>query len=191
MTPALATDPTVRLRRRLSRGLAAGSIAIVVLLALFGLAASDGGGRNDGPAPAFDLPLIGGGRVTDAALVGRVTVINVWASWCGPCREEAPVLARVYADADPTRVAFLGVTRNDQPDDSRAFIERFDIAFPSAVGDGEFARAYGVRGVPMTYVVAADGTLIARHFGPISESRLRALIADALARPPAAGRPGA
>ena len=179
-----------RLRRRLSRGLAAGSVAIVVVLVLFGLAASEGTGGSGGPAPAFDLPLIDGGRVTHTDLAGRVAVINVWASWCGPCREEAPVLARAYRDADPARVVFLGVTRNDQVDDSRDFIARFGVLFPSAIGDGAFASAYGVRGVPMTYIVAPDGTLVARHFGPINESRLRALIADALSRPPAASASG-
>lgn len=185
----MCTSPAVhgdqRLQLRLGRALLASAAAIFVVLLLLGFAAQPGpGAGGDGPAPAFTLPLIDGGTVTNADFAGQVTVINVWASWCGPCREEAPVLDRVYRESDRARVAFLGVTRNDRPEDSREFIARFDIAFPSAIGDDDFASAYGLRGVPMTFVVAADGTLVARYFGPISESRLRALIADALQRSP-------
>ena len=115
-------------------------------------------------------------------LVGRAAVINVWASWCPPCREEAPVLRRAYEGADPERVAFLGVVRNDSTGSARDFVERFDLAYPQAVDDGSFARAYRVRGLPMTFIVDAAGRLSATHFGPISESRLAVLIEDALAR---------
>jgi cytochrome c biogenesis protein CcmG/thiol:disulfide interchange protein DsbE len=117
----------------------------------------------------------------------------VWASWCPPCREEAPALRRAHEGADPERVAFLGVVRNDSPGSARDFVERFDLTYPQAVDDGSFARAYGVRGLPMTFVVDPGGRLTATHFGPISESRLAVLIEDALARAdaPAPATPGA
>lgn len=134
------------------------------------------------PAPSFDLPLLTGGRITNADLAGRVAVINVWASWCPPCREEAPALRRAYEAADPDRVVFLGVAHNDTPDAARGFIEDFDVRYANAIEDGSFGRAIGVRGIPMTFVLDADGLIVATHFGPISESRLTALIEDALAR---------
>jgi len=172
------------LRRRLGLWLAGVATALFATLALLGIA-SGAGIAESAPAPAFDLPLLDplpdSGRVTNASLLGRVTVVNVWASWCPPCREEAPILRRVHDAVDPERVAFLGVIRNDR-DTARAFARDHGLTYPNAVGDGGFASAFGVRGLPMTFVLDTMGRVVARHFGPISESRLTALIDDALAR---------
>ena len=170
------------LRRRLSRWLLGGSAALFVALLMLGLSAGASGSTALRAAPQFDLPLLTGGRVTNADLAGRVAVINVWASWCAPCREEAPALRRVYEASDPDRVVFLGVARNDTPDAARGFVEDFDVGYANAIDDGSFGRAFGVRGIPMTFVLDADGLIVASHFGPISESKLTALIEDAMAR---------
>lgn len=177
---------TEALRRRLSRWLGVSAIAIFALLALLGLSSGTGLARSS-DAPAFDLPLLGGGRVTSAELLGRAVVINVWASWCAPCREEAPMLRRVHGAVDPERVVFLGVIRNDREQDAQRFVEDFGLPYANAIGDGDFARRFGVRGIPMTYVIDAGGRMVARHFGPISEQRLTALIEEALARGSAPG----
>jgi len=175
-----------------------GAAAVVLaVLALNGVATGAPRGAVEGtPAPEFVLPLLdgpSGATVSALDLAGRATVINVWASWCPPCREEAPALRRAHEAADPERVAFLGVVRNDSDGSAHDFVERFDLAYPQAVDDGSFARAYGVRGLPMTFVVDPAGRLTATHFGPISESRIAVLIEDALARgdvaAPAAPRP--
>ena len=170
------------LRRRLSRWLLGGSAALLLALLVMGLAAGAGGLSARRSAPAFDLPLLTGGRITNADLDGRVAVINIWASWCPPCREEAPALRRVYDASDPDRVVLLGVAHNDTPDAARGFIEDFDVRYANAIEDGAFGRAFGVRGIPMTFVLDADGLIASTHFGPISESKLTALIDDALAR---------
>lgn len=179
-------DDADALRRRLGRWLLGGSAALFLALLAVGLAAGDGGLSALRPAPAFDLPLLTGGRITNAELAGRVAVINVWASWCPPCREEAPALRRAYEAADPDRVVFLGVARNDTADAARGFIKDFDVRYANAIEDGSFGRAFGVRGIPMTFVLDADGLIVATHFGAISESKLTALIEDALAREGAA-----
>ncbi len=191
-SPAAPADVD-RLRRRLSRWLAGAAVALLIALALAGLAARRAGGVAPGvPAPRFDLALLtGDGRVTNADLAGRVAVVNVWASWCPPCRDEAPALQRVYASSDAARVAFLGVAHDDTAHAARGFLDRFHVGYASALDDGSFGAAYGVRGLPTTYVIAADGTLVSRHFGPIGETELRALIASALARPAATPAPGA
>jgi cytochrome c biogenesis protein CcmG/thiol:disulfide interchange protein DsbE len=179
----------LKLGLRLSRWLAGGAVALIATLAVLGLGAGPAAGdASGGPAPAFELPLLSGGSTTLADLEGRVAVVNVWASWCPPCREEAPVLRRLHEQSPADRVAFLGVVHQDSAADARGFVEDFDIAYPNVVDDGSFAAAYGVRGIPITFVIAADGTIAARHFGPIGESRLRALIEDALARSPQAGQ---
>jgi thiol-disulfide isomerase/thioredoxin len=176
-----------RLRTRLSRAFAGIAAVLLVTLLLFGLAASEGEPESS-IAPAFDLELLDGGRVTNETLLGRAAVVNVWASWCPPCREEAPILRRVSEDSDPERVAFLGVIRNDDEDDARRFVADHDLAYPNAIGTDSFAGDFGVRGLPMTFVIGPSGRIVARHFGPISESRLVAMIEDALARAePAAG----
>ena len=170
------------LRGRLSRWLLAGSVAIFATLLVLGLSAGAGGREAYRAAPTFDLPLLSGGRITNADIAGRVTVINFWASWCAPCREEAPALRRVHEAADPERVFFLGVARNDTAEAARGFIADFDVGYANAIEGGSFGRALGVRGIPMTFVLDAEGLIVASHFGPISESRLSVLIEDALAR---------
>lgn len=182
---SVATDADA-LRRRAARGLGAATFALLLILAFLGFAGT-GGATTTAAAPAFDLALIDGGRVTDAGLAGRVTVLNVWASWCPPCREEAPTLRRVHERADPRAVAFLGVIRDDDPEDARAFAGDFGLTYPNAIADAAFLAGFNARGIPMTFVLDAAGQIVARHFGPISESKLTALIDDAVARSAAAG----
>lgn len=130
-------------------------------------------------ARPFDLPGLEGGRITQAAFTGRVVVVNVWASWCGPCREEAPVLRRMAHDA--SGATFYGVVRLDDPAPARAFAREQGLDYPHALDDGAFARAHRVEVLPTTLVFAADGSFVGRIEGPVSEARLRALIDDAVA----------
>lgn len=188
VAPGGATTPPATLARARKLGwvLLGAAAVVLVVLAIRGVA--DGSPHASGTgmrAPAFVLPLLDGAdgsSVNAHDLAGRATVINVWASWCPPCREEAPALRRAHENADPERVTFLSVVRNDSEHSARDFIERFDLAFPQVIDDGSFARAYGVRGIPMTFVIDPSGHVSARHFGPISESRLAVLIEDALTR---------
>lgn len=148
--------------------------------------------RRDDPAPAvlatteagrpFDLPSLAGGRISQAAFSGRVVVVNVWASWCGPCREEAPVLERMARE--PSAVAFYGVVRQDEPAAARAFAKTHGLDYPHAVDNGVFALAHRVTVLPTTLVFAADGSFVGRIEGPVSENRLRMLIDDAIAMGP-------
>ena len=174
-------DGTARLRRRLQRGLLGGAGALLLLLLVLGLNARALDAAPPGePAPAFTLPRIGGGEVSSTDLRGRVVVINVWASWCPPCRAEAPALRNAFADADPSQVVFLGVSRDDDVSDAAGFVDEFDIPYENAIGDRDFARAFAIRGLPTTIVLDATGAYVGTHFGPISESRLAVLVADAV-----------
>jgi len=105
--------------------------------------------------------------------------VNFWASWCPPCRSEAPVLAVVADDTADDGVTFLGVLHQDRREPALTFAEQYGLEFPTVIDDGGLARSFGVRSIPMTFVVGADGRVLARHFGPIPEARLRVLIADA------------
>ncbi len=105
-------------------------------------------------------------------------VVNVWASWCGPCRVEAPLLQRA-AQRYRGDVVFLGVDSKDQVRPAREFLDRYGITYPNVVDErGEIRRALAMRGFPTTYIFDRQGRLSAKVFGGISEQTLAARIAD-------------
>ena len=180
-----ATAAAARGARRVGWLLLGAAVVVLAVLAAKGaLAGAPAAPASGAPAPAFVLPLLdgpAGSDVSSADLAGRAVVINVWASWCPPCREEAPALRRAYESADPDLVSFLGVVHDDAGSAARGFAERAGLGYPQALDDGSFGRAYRVRGLPVTFVVDPRGRLAATHVGPISESRLAVLIEEAVA----------
>lgn len=113
---------------------------------------------------------------------GRPVVVNVWASWCGPCRVEAPLLQRA-SQRYGTRVTFLGVNSQDSPEPARAFIREYGIRYPNVVdGDGGVGTLLSLRGLPTTYVFDRDGRVAAAVLGGISEQTLAARLRDVLDR---------
>jgi cytochrome c biogenesis protein CcmG/thiol:disulfide interchange protein DsbE len=127
------------------------------------------------PAAAFALQKLDGSgtlRLDDAR--GKITVVNFFASWCIPCKEENPALVRVYeryrASSD---VVFLGVLYQDSRDSGLAYVKDNGVVWPTASDDdGRVAFAYGVFGIPETYFIGADGIIAGRHIGPIDEATL-------------------
>lgn len=168
------------LRRRTARWLFRAAAALVLVVAWLGVTGAAGDGSRDlGALPDFSLSTLDGSEVEGASLEGEVAVLNFWASWCPPCRSEAPILAAVAADTTDEGVQFLGVLHQDRPAPALEFADQYGLHFPTVVDDGSLARSLGVRSIPTTFVVSADGRILARHFGPISEARLRVLIEDA------------
>lgn len=160
-----------------------GTLLVLVPLFLFAVLATRGEKAPTAEAALpFDLPGLEGERITQAAFTGRVVVVNVWASWCVPCREEAPVLQRMAREPSPA--AFYGVVSSDEPAPARAFAREYELDYPHAVDDGTFARAHNVTVLPTTLIFAADGSFVGRIEGAVSEVRLRALIDDAVAATP-------
>jgi len=107
-------------------------------------------------APEFSLPLIGGaGRVLESAsLKGGPVMVNFWASWCEPCRREAPSLERKWQTYKDKGVKFVGVNVQDSPEEAAAFIKEFNLTFPM-VRDVDLVlyRKFGVRGLPETFFI--------------------------------------
>jgi cytochrome c biogenesis protein CcmG/thiol:disulfide interchange protein DsbE len=131
------------------------------------------------PAPATDLPPLPGlernGRIvpglTNATFQGAVTLLNVWASWCVPCHDEAPFLERLSKDM---RIQLVGINYKDAPDNARRFLNRYGNPFV-AVGRDEAGRAsidWGVYGVPETFLVGRDGHIAYKLVGPITADNL-------------------
>ncbi len=168
--------------RRVSRALLVAAAVLLLSLGWSDLVSSSPRGEvTRVPFPPFALNTLDGSPVGDASLAGHVTVVNVWASWCPPCRAEAPVLRDLAHELDGNGVSFLGVLHQDRVEPARQFADRFRLDYPTVVDGGALAGALGIRAIPMTFVVDGRGRITARHFGPIGEARLRVLIEDAQA----------
>lgn len=112
---------------------------------------------------------------------GHVVVVNVWASWCTPCRAEAPEVARLAAAIAPEAV-MVGLVAQDSPANAREFIGEFSLRFPNLLDmTGEITERLQMRGFPTTYVFDPDGRLSTLMFGGVTEQRLAAAIRDARA----------
>jgi cytochrome c biogenesis protein CcmG/thiol:disulfide interchange protein DsbE len=133
------------------------------------------------PAPEFALAALPGLNgvpgLSRADLDGRVTVVNVWASWCAPCRVEHPLLMDLAKDPGLTLV---GLDYKDDPENGRRFLGTFGNPF-KAVGidpSGRTAIDWGVYGVPETFVVGSDGTIRHKHIGPLTRESLPGFLAE-------------
>jgi thiol-disulfide isomerase/thioredoxin len=133
-----------------------------------------------GPMPELAGPTLDGGQLSPADYEGRVVVVNFWATWCGPCRREQPHLSAVEAEQGPDGAVFLGVNFRDDEAAARAYLEEFEVAYPSLEdASGSIAHAFGVPYLPATIVVDGTGEMRYRAVGAIEEDTLRDLIADA------------
>jgi cytochrome c biogenesis protein CcmG/thiol:disulfide interchange protein DsbE len=188
MTPDEASDDgarpaplSQRPRRRWLRW-TAGSVAVIAVGA-WALVAGSRLGQDPTlvkspllgkPAPAFELPLLDGdGSISSSDLQGRPYVVNFWASWCVPCREEAPVLQSFHERWSDRGVVMLGVVYQDTASEAREFRDEFGLTFPQALDpDGIAALDFGVFGIPETYVVDADGIVMAKFIGAVGPTSL-------------------
>ncbi len=128
-------------------------------------------------APSFTLREVGTGNTVNLeAYRGKPVVLNFWATWCGPCWEEHPVLVANARRLQPD-VQFLGVVFQDTEDKIQRFLRARGSAYPTVIDDaGKTAIAYGVGGVPETFFLDANGKIGAKHSGPISSDVLQANI---------------
>jgi cytochrome c biogenesis protein CcmG/thiol:disulfide interchange protein DsbE len=172
------------------------ALALVVAAAVAGIVYLAARPAEEKPVPDFRLPLLNGGTMSSDDLRGSPIVMNFFASWCPPCRDEAPVLEDAYHRYRDDGVRFVGVDVQDTASDARRFVRDFGISFP-VVRDAErtLARALGVYGLPQTFFIDRDYNLLGVRagerlgasgegrpvqLGAISRSELAARIEDLL-----------
>lgn len=135
----------------------------------------------------FSGLLLDGGSFVSTELAGEVSVVNVWGSWCGPCRLEAPALREVAKAFADEGVVFLGLNVRDNDAAALAFEKSFEIPYPSLRSKDSpeaslaFAGQLSTTAVPMTVVLDREGRIAARVVGQVSEPTLRGLVEDVLA----------
>ena len=123
-------------------------------------------------APEFTLERLDGkGDLTLASLRGKTVVLNFWASWCGPCKDETPLLQQASKRWEGKDVVFVGVDVKDFRGDARAFLARYGVTYPNVYdGKGSTVGRYGVTGFPETYFVDAEGRVRHRIAGPVEDA---------------------
>ena len=160
-------------------------VAVVAFLLLlsYGLLSGPGSAPlGEGPAPDFSLQLFDGSQLSLPSLRDQVIVVNFWGSWCEPCREEAPILEKVWQEYQSQGVTFVGIAYKDTEGKARAFLDEFDITYPNALDPGNrVARSYRVQGVPETFFIK-DREIASLYIGPLSEDQLVTRIEKLLAQ---------
>jgi cytochrome c biogenesis protein CcmG/thiol:disulfide interchange protein DsbE len=147
------------------------------------------------PAPVTILPPIAGlmrdGKpvpgIDADTFKGEVTVLNVWASWCVPCHEEAPLLIKLAADK---RIRVVGINQKDQADNARRFLNRYGNPFVAngVDGNGRASIEWGVYGVPETFVIGRDGRIAYKLIGPITPQNLETVVKPQIEKALASGQ---
>ncbi len=146
------------------------------------------------PAPQTDLPALTGltrdgtpvPGLDTAAFKGAITVLNVWASWCVPCHDEAPLLVKLAQDR---RIRVVGINYKDQADNARRFLGRYGDPFAANGADqnGRAAIEWGVYGVPETFLIGRDAHIAYKVIGPITPDNLEAELKPQIEKAIAAG----
>jgi cytochrome c biogenesis protein CcmG/thiol:disulfide interchange protein DsbE len=183
------------------RGLGSRLATLVPILVLLGLLAygtllvADTRRPATETVPEFELPLLGGGTISNEDLEGTPVVVNFWASWCTPCREEAPMLEELWQE-HKHHVLFLGVNTKDNELGAKDFVEQFGITYPIALDPNEeLVGELDVFGLPQTFFIDHEGRFIGSPttegigeegdtvvLGAITEKTLREKIAELMER---------
>jgi cytochrome c biogenesis protein CcmG/thiol:disulfide interchange protein DsbE len=133
------------------------------------------------PVPDFEFTALDGSEMSLAARRGEVVVVNFFASWCDPCRQEAADLEQTWLAYQDQGVQFFGIAYKDADSKAEAFLNEFDVSYPSTVDTtNRTARDYGVTGVPETFVIDREGLLVHHFLGPITQVQLAREIEQAL-----------
>lgn len=165
------------------------AFAALVVAALVGLLAfglrSEGEGEMgtaslDREAPDFTLNLFDGGTFTLSEQRGQPVVMNVWASWCRSCQQEAADVEEGWRSYREQGVVFVGVNVMDSRKNAEAFLEEFGITYPNGPDESDIAVQYGATGTPETFFIDRDGVIVRKFMGPLTVEQLSAFVEELL-----------
>lgn len=174
-----------------AQGVAVGLVALLFVLLAWTLLTEEGGdlaaaaNRGERPrAPDFTLERLDReGELALSSLEGKAVVLNVWASWCIPCKEEAPFLEQVWRQHRKRGLVVVGLDAKDFRRDARRFVRRFGLTFPIVYdGPGDTLGGYGVTGFPETFVLDREGTVVEAFAGAVNAEEDRARLRTAIER---------
>ncbi len=163
-----------------------GTLRILNPDSLLAQAPAVGGGGRETFAPAFALPTLAGDSVSLAAYRGKVTLVNFWASWCDPCREEFPHMAALYRDFPRGQFDIAAISDDVDEGKMRDFVREFSPPFPILIGSGRMKGTYHYRGLPYSVLLDRQGRIVERLFGfggTAEFRRLRETIAKEIRAP--------
>lgn len=170
-TPAIDAEQARRLKRQ--TGLWRLLIVVVLLLFVWFLAvglfrANVTEQRASGAAPAFEFTSFDGDIYRLDDFKGQGVVLNFWASWCDPCRAEADLLEQTWRREQGNGIVFIGLDYLDQEHAALSYLAEFDITYPNGADlQSSAARSYGIKGVPETFFIGPDGTIVSKVIGPV------------------------
>jgi len=179
-------------KRNISFVVVLAAVAALIALLVYGLKGGSGGslGAISVPkraVPDFSLTLFdgsgaqtAGGTFSKADLLGHPAVVNFWASWCPPCKEEAPHLERVWQEYKDRGVIFLGIDVDDNEGDARAFIKKYGITYRNGPDESDIGLDFGRLGLPETFFIDREGQIVGKFAGAINSEQLRTFIEELL-----------
>ena len=162
-------------RRRIliGAGLLCMAVGVYVALQSRGRIVKGPAAKQHSVAPDFSLPQLNGQSLQLSAYRGQVVLLDFWATWCTPCREEIPHLVELQNKYRDQGLAIIGVSMDDSPDPVREFYQQFKMNYPVVMGNADIGERYGgVLGLPIAFVIDRDGRIYAKHIGATEASVL-------------------
>ena len=164
------------------------TLSVLALLGLltFGVLKKGGGALQEGDvAPVTELPVLGSEETGSLAdYRGKWVLVNVWASWCDPCRDEAPELERFYRENRGDGFEVLGIDTQDDRGSAQEFVEEYDLTYPQLHdGSGDYAKELKTTGVPENFLIDPEGKVAVAIRGPVTAEMLDQQIAPRLEAP--------